>query len=379
MVSGTSAPLPRRGGTTELLHNLPNTTNTRHGAAPGAAARGWLPTTLRRPPAAARAFASNGNATATSTSSQQQQQQQQRQQLDWLAQHRAATIAAWSGLCYLQDVSELEARLAARGMSLVASGRNDFTSWFVADGSINAAAFARRSLERRAAPAAPGSSSNGNGASSSSSGGSSSAAVDDLSAACAAAAAGAARRERFVLLRGVQWAAPEMNSTKMSMSLMRIWPKPLVAGRGDIVAHDGVAEMATAMFDQLRPYLDHAEDAGGCCFYQRAGDADVRNVCCRPAAADDGGTHCPSAVRPAPTSSPPTPPGIPVVFGGHSLGGSLSKLLLSLYRLNSRKPPGGQPAPTCYTFGSPPVMAHVDGGGGDKVLGLLGLTRAQCR
>ncbi|KAI8467487.1 MAG: hypothetical protein J3K34DRAFT_460375 [Monoraphidium minutum] len=231
-------------------------------------------------------------------------------QLAWADAHKAATIASWSGLCYLHDKEDnLEARLAAGGAALVAAGRTDFTAWYVADGAIDASAFARHALDRRGAAGA---------------------------AAAPAAALGAPppRRERFVLLRGVQWGAPDLDTARMWRSLVRVWPQPLEAAPA-IVAHEGAAEMALHMFDQLRPYLDQAEDAG-----------------------------------------------IPVVFGGHSLGGSLSKLLMTLYRARSRRrarPRVSQPPPSCFTFGSPPVMAHAEGGGGDRVLHELGLPRGQCR
>ncbi|GBF94188.1 hypothetical protein Rsub_07175 [Raphidocelis subcapitata] len=277
-------------------------------AASCAAAR-LLPPPLRRAPPPARAFAG-----ASAAGPQKQQHRQQspppppaaRRGLCWVEQHRAAMIASWSGLCYQSDRSDVEAGLAADGLSLVAHGRNDFTSWFVADGAIDAAAFARRALSER-------------------------------SAAAAALPPPPPRRERFVLLRGVQWSAPDLDTPKMARALARVWPRPLAGARREVVAHDGAAEMAAVLFDQLRPYLDHADDAG-----------------------------------------------IPVVFGGHSLGGALSKLLMALYRIHARRHggftwPDGQPAPSCYTFGSPPVLAHADGGGGHRVLSLLGLSPAQLR
>jgi hypothetical protein len=78
------------------------------------------------------------------------------------------------------------------------------------------------------------------------------------------------------------------SQTKLSQALMRIWPshfprtpsKPrtatspggsnsgssngaaAAAGHVPLVAHDGVAELAQSMFDQLRPYLDQADDVG---------------------------------------------------------------------------------------------------------------------
>jgi hypothetical protein len=65
---------------------------------------------------------------------QQQQQQQvstmQKQALSWQELHRAAQIAAWSGLCYVLPY-ELEARIQQQHaqLTLVAQGRNAFTGW----------------------------------------------------------------------------------------------------------------------------------------------------------------------------------------------------------------------------------------------------------
>lgn len=52
-----------------------------------------------------------------------------------------------------------------------------------------------------------------------------------------------------------------------------------------------------------------------------------------------------------------------IVFGGHSLGGSLSLLLCVLYilRLDVRDP-------QTVTFGSPPVLSHKLSRGGDGVM-----------
>lgn len=53
-----------------------------------------------------------------------------RQQLSWQELHRAAQIAAWSGLAYLLP-DELGATIRAQhqGLTLVASGRNGYTAW----------------------------------------------------------------------------------------------------------------------------------------------------------------------------------------------------------------------------------------------------------
>jgi hypothetical protein len=85
--------------------------------------------------------------------------------------------------------------------------------------------------------------------------------------------------------------------TKLSQALMRLWPAHFprtqpkttrnaaaattalpqgsssssgngaaaaaaAAGAVPLVAHDGVAELAESMFDQLRPYFDQADDVG---------------------------------------------------------------------------------------------------------------------
>lgn len=39
-------------------------------------------------------------------------------------------------------------------------------------------------------------------------------------------------RERFVFLRGVQWAAPDINSTQLSQALMSLWPTQFPKGSG---------------------------------------------------------------------------------------------------------------------------------------------------
>ena len=54
-----------------------------------------------------------------------------------------------------------------------------------------------------------------------------------------------------------------------------------------------------------------------------------------------------------------------ITFGGHSLGGSLALLLAVLFRLQHRLP--ADLVRGC-TFGSPPVLSHGGGDGGDGVL-----------
>lgn len=60
----------------------------------------------------------------------QGQQQELRDYLSWQELHRAAQIAAWSGLCY-QLPEDLQARIDQQHMqlSLLAQGRNEYTAW----------------------------------------------------------------------------------------------------------------------------------------------------------------------------------------------------------------------------------------------------------
>jgi hypothetical protein len=112
----------------------------------------------------------------------------------------------------------------------------------VADGAIDAAAFARQLQERKSSGGSGGSSSGSSGSSSIDGGGSPGSSLDGAAAATELGAP-PPRRERFVLLRGVQWGAPDMDSARMWRSLVRVWPKPLEASPS-IVVHEGVGEMA---------------------------------------------------------------------------------------------------------------------------------------
>ncbi|KAL6765335.1 hypothetical protein V8C86DRAFT_793136 [Haematococcus lacustris] len=87
------------------------------------------------------------------------------------------------------------------------------------------------------------------------------------------------------------------------------------------------------------------------------------------AAGVDGGV-----VEGASMASPPPP--LPLVFAGHSLGGALGLVLAARCRLNRHWRPR---AIGVQTFGSPSVLAHRDGGGGDKVLQVLGLLSSAVR
>jgi hypothetical protein len=81
---------------------------------------------------------------------------------------------------------------------------------------------------------------------------------------------------------------------RMGQVLAALWPAPFAADltspRGALVAHSGVSQVASDLFDQLRPYLDQGADAG-----------------------------------------------LPLCFAGHSLGGSLGTLIMAHHALASRR------------------------------------------
>lgn len=54
-----------------------------------------------------------------------------------------------------------------------------------------------------------------------------------------------------------------------------------------------------------------------------------------------------------------------IYFAGHSLGGALATLLCSMTMLQLQLP---AQQIMCTTFGSPPVLAHKDGKGGNAIL-----------
>lgn len=90
----------------------------------------------------------------------------------------------------------------------------------------------------------------------------------------------------FVLLHLAIFAELVMLQMRMSQALMRMWPVPFPrsgsastqqppgspssavtgsatsADAAALVAHEGVAEIAASLFNELRPYLDQADDVG---------------------------------------------------------------------------------------------------------------------
>lgn len=284
----------------------------------------------------------------------------------WPLLYRASRVACLSGLCYIdtstgpEGVAELERRAAALGLALIAHGRCKAaggTSWVVGDATIDYRAFAKR-----AGLSLPG----GVGA---------------------LPLAPPARRERFVLLRGVQWGAADSDVLGLSAALAQVWPTPFPREGSELVAHAGVARLAAALRNEVRgavmapPAAGGGEEVGG----------------------DDNGS-----------SSGATPPDrqLPIVWAGHSLGGSIAKLLWvaeiaegggegrrqqqqqnAVGRRRRRGAPGtgsdddsdgggdnnskntsaaaSLPLPEVLTFGSPPVLAHARGGGSPAMMRAL--------
>ena len=129
----------------------------------------------------------------------------------------SARLSRLAGLCYWPH-QQLAEQLQAEGVKLVAQGSNYFTSWYVCDADSwpalpsapaqsAAAATADGSVHASSATAAPGS--------------------PGLPASAGAAGAGPNRdrarlRRRLVLLRGVTWFAPDVESVRVWGLLVRI-------------------------------------------------------------------------------------------------------------------------------------------------------------
>jgi len=313
----------------------------------------------------------------------------------WPLLYRASRVATFSGLCYVDTsaaagpagVAELERRAAAMGLRLVAHGRSAAaggTSWVVGDATIDYAAFARRAgLSAGATPTA--------------------AATAAAAATGAAAAAGAAagpqraggmvlplappaRRERFVLLRGVSWGARDADVIGLSAALALVWPAAYPSEGSELVAHAGVARLARALRAEVRAAALSGGGGGG---GGGGGDDDEANA----AAGDHEGGGGGDARRRQRQQR------LPVVWAGHSLGGSLAKLLWVAELADGggeqqrRRREGGGGAgdasldgdgggggaddasspllPEVLTFGSPPVLAHAKGGGSAAMMRVL--------
>lgn len=66
----------------------------------------------------------------------------------------------------------------------------------------------------------------------------------------------------------------------------------------------------------------------------------------------------------------------PITLAGHSLGGTLAKLLTALLVVDGRAAPADV---VCHTFGSPAAFATSDGSRGTAVMRRLGLRNRQIR
>eukprot|EP00798_Chlamydomonas_sp_ICE-L_P025306 gene25305-10959_t len=211
----------------------------------------------------------------------------------------------------------------ADNLKVVAHGRNNFTSWFVADGAISYSSFMTDTLARA---------SGGYGSGLSSSSGSWNASMDgDLASQPPTLASlgvlPPAENEmptRFVFVRGVHMSAPETNVLNIWQMLGNMWPtaleEDLTNPPGALVSHPGVSALARELFKEIAPHLQTKK---------------------------------------------------PIIFAGHSLGGALGKMLWALSILHGCRPPAQMGV---YTYGSPPVLAHTEGGGGERVLEVLGAT-----
>ncbi|GAX81733.1 hypothetical protein CEUSTIGMA_g9161.t1 [Chlamydomonas eustigma] len=254
----------------------------------------------------------------------------------------ASQLAQWSGLCY-QPAHLIESAAKAEGLNLVAHGRDMYTSWIVADGHFTPLSQGGDSTGPSLNPATAGSKDEGGKAMS--------LGVESTNKSNIVTSAGLhspqpshlkpgtefiGRTCRVVLLRGVQWNAPETSMSNMWRVLASAWPVPFAQNMshergGHLVCHAGIADVSLELFAQLAPYL------------RRNGSA-----------ASSG----------------------PLIFGGHSLGGSLAKLIWVLSILHGHRLPHQL---ACHNFGSPQVLSHNDGGGSSRVMQFLGASPGSCK
>lgn len=114
------------------------------------------------------------------------------------------------------------------------------------------------------------------------------------------------------------------------MDLMRCWPAPFqekyTRPAGALVAHSGVSEMATHLWQDLHPHILNASGA--------------------------------------------------IHFAGHSMGGSLAVLLTAMSHLQLGMPGYRM---TATTFGSPPVLSLNQGHDGAAILEALGMAPTSVR
>eukprot|EP00191_Tetraselmis_sp_GSL018_P011006 CAMPEP_0177599586 /NCGR_PEP_ID=MMETSP0419_2-20121207/13083_1 /TAXON_ID=582737 /ORGANISM="Tetraselmis sp., Strain GSL018" /LENGTH=489 /DNA_ID=CAMNT_0019092351 /DNA_START=220 /DNA_END=1690 /DNA_ORIENTATION=+ len=231
---------------------------------------------------------------------------------------RAARLASVNSYVYTVSDEQLEGKLQAAGLALLAQGRNRYTRWFVAEGRLpQVHARPSGAARRRAAP--------------------SGAAVTPM----ANTHPGASQElelweeqdyhwgvERLVFVRGVVWRDPTIDLRSLWQELANCWPvpfEPSFLDSQDVMVHRGVEGIASEVWDSLLPWI-----------------LDV-------------------------------PEGRTLNFVGHSLGGALALVLAAKARAKLRLRGSDL---KCYTFGSPSVMAHRRGEPGEAVCRLLGMDPA---
>ncbi len=196
---------------------------------------------------------------------------------------------------------------------------------------------------------------------------------------------------RFVFIRGVQWSAHDVSLTTLTTALMNFWPTPLplpqdTQPQPPLVCHTGVTQLAVDLFKQLAPYLadtpNHlnsnlqpttasspSQQTTGQGNGKGGGTANGANSSGSAAVASTGTDGSLTAGAADTVAKEVASPGSRapgrVCIAGHSLGGALGMLVLAQCALAGLRP--GQTL-SCHTFGSPPVLAHRDGGGGQRVL-----------
>lgn len=127
----------------------------------------------------------------------------------------ASRLAFLTGLTYLPVEKQPEA-IQNQGLTFIASSRDRYTSWIVAD---------------------------------------------DPSPSSSSSPSRDSSKTRFILLRGVQWGAKETNLTDLTFQLGKSWPSAFASidsapsSPFHLIAHHGIKEIALESFAELAPYL----------------------------------------------------------------------------------------------------------------------------
>ena len=241
----------------------------------------------------------------------------------------SARLSKLAGLCYWPH-DQLAERLQAEGLELVAQGSNYFTSWYVCDADDWSVPPSAASQPSAAAATA---NSRTHATSISVADGSTGPPASATQASTGPGRRHGGVRRRLVLLRGVTWFAADVESVRVwgllvractgvaphmapnmqhtasvpsgtrarhettALTQMRAWPTPFMESGtrqpGELLAHAGVAEMASHMYDVLLPYLATAEP----CHLTFAG-ADfgvaviIQAACTKPTLTQSCGLRC---------------------------------------------------------------------------------------